>query len=129
MPLREDINQLKYSSIWQLSPLMPNYYRTLFKYSMALFNSMGRSDLTKELQEKIDTIAIRMGTTISFVYWVYENMPALNSFTKSKNPRYEDGYIYKYTIAQWFQDIEDWVYESLIEIEPKIRFTQLKPIN
>ena len=129
MVLREDINQVKFLSIWQLSPMMPMYHRTLFKYSKALFIAMYRKDLAEDLDQQLIKIAEKMGTNIGFVYWIFENMPALNSFTKSKNPKYSEGYIYKYTMAEWFNEIEDWVFEALIQIEPQIRFTQLKPMN
>ena len=129
MPVREDINQTKYLSIWQLSPFSPQYYRTFFKYTRALFISMRRRDIVEELDEKLKNIESKMGTNIGYIYWVFENMPSLNAFTKSRNPKYQQGYIYKHTMAQWFQEIEDWVFENLIQIEPQIRFTQLKPLG
>ena len=124
MPIREDPNQQKWYSIWGLSPYMPNYYRTLFKYSKSLFLGMQRPDLIEHLDKQLIKIEQKMGTGMGYIFWVYENLPALNSFTKSLNPAFSDNYIYKHQIATWFQEIEDWVFQTLVELEPHIRFTQ-----
>jgi len=129
MAIRSDPNEQKYWTLWQLSPFMPNYFRQLFKYSESIFRGMQREDLIEELKQKIKNIEQKMGVPIAYVYWVYENLPALNSFTKSKNPEYEDTYIYKHTLKQWFEEIEDWIFEKLIELEPEIRFTQLRSMT
>src|SRR4030065_1333515 len=125
MVIRTSPDELKWFSIWQLSPYMPGYYRQLFKYSTSLFRGLGKEELVQELETKITFIATEMGRPIQYVYWVYDNLPALNSFTKSMNPKYEDGYIYKHTIKRWFDEIEDWVFNKIVELEPEIRFTTL----
>jgi len=128
MVLRLDVNESKWTAIWGLSPFMPQYNRTLFKYARSLFASMNRTDLIEDLDQKLALIEKKMGTRMAYVFWVYENLPALNSFTKSRNPTYEDHYIHKHTIATWFQEIEDWIFEKLVELEQYIRFTQQRPL-
>ena len=125
--MREDVNQIKYYTIWKLSPFQPNYWETLFKYTKAFFIGMGHPELVAELNKKIRLeVEDKMGTEISFVLMTYENLPFLNSFTKSKNPELENLYIYKYTIREWLTGIEDWIYEQLGNLEPEIRFTRAK---
>jgi len=125
--IRSDPNEQKYYTIWKLSPFQPNYWETLFKYSRAFFYGMGHQEFIDELDRLIKIeIEDKMGAKIQFVLMVYENLPFLNSFTKSRNPMYENMYIYKYTIREWLTNIEDWIYERLAECEPEIRFTKLK---
>ncbi len=128
--IREDINQVKYALIWKLSPFQPNYWETLFKYTRAFFYGMDRQKLITELDTKIKVgVEDKMGTPIHFVLMVYENLPCLNSFTKSRNPSWENMYIYKYTIREWLTEIEDWIYQKLTEIEPEIRFTRMRELG
>lgn len=127
--IRTDPNELKWHMIWKLSPFQPNYWGTLFKYSKAFFDSMGKQELIKELDEQIRVkIEERMGARISYVLMVYENMWSLNSCTRSQNPQVQERYIYKYTIREWLTEIEDWIFEQMNLLESEIRFTRVKDL-
>lgn len=109
--------------------MQPNYFDTLFKYTKAFFFGLQHPELIIELEKMIkEEVEDKMGTPISFVLMVYENLPYLNSFTKSRNPAYENMYIYKYTIREWLNVIEKWIYQKLAELEGEIRFTKLKDV-
>ncbi len=126
MVIRQDVSESKWWAIWQLSPFMPNYHKQLFKFSKSLFNGLFRQDLSEELDKQLAVIERRMGVPISYVYWTYENLPALNSFTKSRAVGAQGKYIYKHTMKTWLEKIEDWTFDQIAQLEPEIRFTQLK---
>ena len=122
--IKRDVNELRYNSIWLLSKEDPNYWANLFKNTKAFFYGMDREDLVKEMNEQIKTrIEEVMGTSIELVLYVHKNLPFLNAFTRSKNPLYSDINIYKYTITNWLTEIEQWIFQNVIELEGEIRFT------
>jgi len=123
--IKRDINELRYNSIWLLSKEgNPDYYKQLIRNAKAFFYGMGRPDLIEELNQYIKTeIEDMMGTSINNVLIAYKNLPYLNSFTRSQNPIYADMNIYKYTIEEWLDKIEEWIFEQAIQLEPEIRFT------
>jgi hypothetical protein len=122
--IKRDVNELRYNSIWLLSKEDPNYWANLFKNTKAFFYGMGREDLVKEMNQKIKgDIEEIMGTNIELVLYVHKNLPFLNAFTRSKNPLYADMNIYKYTITSWLTEVEQWIFQNVIELEGEIRFT------
>jgi len=123
--IKRDNNELRYNSIWLLSKEgNPDYYKQLIRNAKAFFYGMGRPDLIEELNQYIKTeIEDTMGTNINNILITYKNLPYLNSFTRSKNPAYADINIYKYTIEEWLDKIEAWIFEQAIQLEPEIRFT------
>lgn len=122
--IKRDVNELRYNSIWLLSKEDPNYWANLFKNTKAFFYGMDREDLVKEMNEQIKTrIEEIMGTSIELVLYVHKNLPFLNAFTRSKNPLYSDINIYKYTITNWLNEVEQWVFQQAIELEGDIRFS------
>lgn len=122
--IKRDVNELRYNSIWLLSKEDPNYWANLFKNTKAFFYGMDREDLVKEMNEQIKTrIEEIMGTSIELVLYVHKNLPFLNAFTRSKNPLYSDINIYKYTITNWLTELEQWIFQNVIELEGEIRFT------
>jgi len=122
--IKRDVNELRYNSIWLLSKEDPNYYANLFKNTKAFFYGMGKEDLAKEMDVKIkNQIEEVMGTSIELILYVHKNLPFLNAFTRSKNPLYADINIYKYTITAWLNEIEQWIFQNVIELEGEIRFT------
>ena len=126
MPLiKRDINELRYNSIWLLSKEgNPDYYKALLKNAKAFFYGMDRMDLIEELTKIIKTkIENVMGANIQSILLTYKNLPALNSFTRSRNPLYADINIFKHTIESWLDEIEEWVFQQAIILEPEIRFT------
>lgn len=122
--IRRDLNELRYNSLWLLTKEDPAYYQNLIKNAKAFFYGMGREDLVdeleKEIKAKIETI---MGADINLILQVYKNLPYLNAFTRSKNPTYNHINIHKYTIKQWLEEIERWIFQNTIQLEPEIRFT------
>jgi hypothetical protein len=120
---RRDLNELRYNSLWLLSRVDPSYYQDLFKNAKAFFYGMDREDLVDEMNKQIkERIEDIMGSSIELVLYVHKNLPFLNAFTRSKNPLYADINIYKYTITDWLNDIQNWVFQQAIELEGQIRF-------
>lgn len=122
--IRRDNNELRYNSIWLLSKEDPNYWANLFKNTKAFFYGMERKDLVKEMEYQIKSnIEDIMGTNIELILYVHKNLPFLNAFTRSKNPLYADINIYKYTITAWLTELEQWIFQNVIELEDNIRFS------
>lgn len=123
--IKRDVNELRYNSIWLLTKEGNNdYYKQLLRNAKALFYGMQQTKLIDELNQLVeDKIEKIMGTSINNIFLAYKNLPYLNSFTRSKNPLYADINIYKYTIEQWFDEIEDWIFQKAITLEADIRFT------
>ena len=119
-----DINAEKWFSCWKINPLAnPDYYETLFRYFKSLCAGMKRVDLIIELDRLIEEkVESPMGSPLSAVLWVYKNLPALNSFTKSNNLDYVNEYVRKYELKTWLDEVEGWVFDRLVELEPQIRF-------
>lgn len=119
------MNELRFNAIW----LLPkdgnaNYYRMLFKNVKAFFYGMERNDLSEELDFLIhEKIEKPMGASINWILNVYKNLPTHNSFTRSKNPIYDNMNIYKETLSVWLDEIETWIFQKVIELEGSIRFT------
>jgi hypothetical protein len=85
---------------------------------------MHREDLVKEMDYQIKSrIEDVMGTSIELVLYVHKNLPFLNAFTRSRNPLYADMNIYKYTITDWLNEIQNWIFQQAMELEGEIRFT------
>lgn len=125
---RRDINATRYQSIFLLpKDNNPNYYTMLFKNTRAFFYGMQREDLVQKLdfiiKHKIEKI---MGTSIGNVILTYKNLPTLNSFTRSRNPLYQNTNIYKYAMQEWFEEIEDWIFRNVTALEGEIRFDNTK---
>jgi hypothetical protein len=123
--IKRDNNELRYNSLWLLPKQMnPDYYGNLFKNAKAFFYGMNRYDLVEDMDfiinEKIEKV---MGCPISLVLITYKNLPALNSFTRSKHPLYATMNIYKYTIQGWLDEIEGWIFREAQKLEGEIRFT------
>lgn len=123
--IKRDINELRYNAIWLLpKDHNPNYYINLIKNFKALAIGMKRTHLLRELEyityQKIEK---PMGCKVTQVLMTYKNLPYLNSFTRSKNPAYTGINVMKYTIQEWLDDIETWIMQKTIELEPSIRFT------
>lgn len=126
MPIiRRDINELRYNAIWLLpKDGNPNYYKMLFKNAKAFFYGMEQDQLIEELDIMIkEKIERPMGASINWVLNVYKNLPTHNSFTRSKNPIYDNMNIYKETLSNWLDEVEAWVFQKVIELEHEIRFT------
>ena len=122
--IRRDINEVRFNSLWLLSKQEPSYYADLFKNAKAFFYGMGRADLVDEMEAMIKReIEQVMGSSIELILYVYKNLPYLNSFTRSKNPLYADIDIYKYTLTSWLNEIEKWVFQQAVMLEPQIRFS------
>lgn len=121
-----DINAEKWFSCWKLNSLAnPEYYEQLFRNFKSLVAGMGRTDLIYELNEKLhEKIEKPMGTTYQSVLYVYKNLPSLNAFTKSLNPEYPTEYVRKYTIKTWLEEIEEWIFNELVSLEPLIKFKE-----
>lgn len=124
MSLTYDVNAEKWFSCWKIDPLAnPEYHETLFRYFKSLAAGMGRADLVAKLNDLIhEKIERPMGSTYQAVLYVYKNLPTLNSFTKSKNPDFPEEYVYKYTIKGWLDEIEAWIFDTLVTLEPLIKF-------
>lgn len=125
MPLlKRDASELRFNSLMLLPKQNnPDYYTMLFRNAKAFFYGMQRPDLSEDLdyiiKEKIEKI---MGANISSVLLTYKNLPTLNSFTRSKLHQFKNYNIYKYTIQGWLDEIENWIFQQVIELEPQIRF-------
>lgn len=125
MGLKRDLNEIRYNSILRL-PKQSNaeYWFVLFRNTRNFFIGLSRYDLLEKLnfiiEEKIEKI---MHSPISNVLHTYKNLPYLNSFTRSRNPLYREMNIYKYTIKEWLESIEAWIFEMVITLEGQIRFT------
>jgi len=119
-----DINAEKWFSCWKINPLAnPDYYETLFRYFKSLCAGMKKFDFIIELDKMIKKkVEEPMGASIAAVLWVYKNLHSLNSFTKSNNPDYPAEYVRKYELKMWLDEIEGWVFDKLVELEPSIRF-------
>ncbi len=123
--IRREQSELRFNSLWLLEKQNnPDYHIQLFKNAKAFFLGMKRPDLLEDLnfiiKERIEKI---MGTPISQILITYKNLPYLNSFTRSKNPLYTGQNIYKYTLQEWLDDIETWIFQKAMELEGEIRFT------
>jgi hypothetical protein len=96
----------------------------LFRNAKGFFYGMNRPDLADDLdyiiKEKIEKV---MGTEISNILLTYKNLPTLNSFTRSKQHQYSRINIYKYTIQTWLDEIETWIFKTIMSLEEQIRFT------
>lgn len=123
--IRREVNELRFNSL-MLLPKQGNvdYYMMLFRNSKNFFYGMQRPDLAEDLdyiiKEKIEKV---MGCDIQHVLITYKNLPTLNSFTRSKNPLYANGNIYKYTMQKWLDEIEEWCFRNIFDLEKQIRFT------
>ena len=124
MSLSYDINAEKWFSHWKLNPIAnPDYYEMLFRYFKSMVAGMGRRDLILELDSMItEKIEKPMGASYQAVLYVYKNLPSLNAFTKSRNPEYPDEYVHKYTLKQWLDEIQTWIFDQLVMLEPNINF-------
>ena len=125
MPLvKRDLNELRYNSLFLLpKDSNPNYYKMLIKNFKAFAYGMNREDLIDDLdfiiREKIEKV---MGVSMNQLLMVYKNLPYLNSFTRSKNPMYENMNIYKFTMEKWLEEVEDYVFRKAIQLEGQISF-------
>ena len=125
--IREDPNQYRWQAIYSLNEFQPKYWHTLFKYAESFFGAMRRPELIDEMTKMIRVkVEIPMGSPIYLILYTYDNLPSLNAFTRSLNPAFEGKYIYKYTIESWLKEIERWIFQRIMEIEPTIRFTRIK---
>lgn len=124
MSISYDINSEKWLSIWKLNKLAnPDYYETMKKYFVNICISIGRKDLVDELNDLIhEKVEEPMGSHWQLILYTYKNLPALNSFTKSRNPDYPYEYVRKYEIQKWLDEVEDFVFNTLVELEGRIRF-------
>lgn len=124
MSLTYDINSEKWFSCWKLNPLAnPDYYESLFRYFKSLAAGMNKHELIATLDELLkEKIEKPMGSSYQSVLYVYKNLPSLNAFTKSNNPEYPDEYVRKYTLKAWLDEIEAWIFDQLVILEPQINF-------
>ena len=91
---------------------------------------MKREDLILALDNKIyEEVEERLGTNINMALYVYKNLPALNSFTKSKSASYKNDYVYKSEIKKWLENIEDWIFAQMVSFERLIRFRESQRIK
>ena len=101
----------------------PVYYKNLFRNTKNFFFGMKKEDLINELDILIrDKLEKRMGANIQQILLVYKNLPYMNSFTCAKHGDDVD-YVYKFTIEKWLDEIEKWIMQKVIELEPLIRFS------
>ncbi len=130
MSLSYDINSEKWLSIWKLNKLAnPDYYETMRKYFVSLCYSMNRKELIVELDALIkETLEVRMGTNFQMILYTYKNLPALNSFTKSRNNEYPFEYVRKYELQEWLDEVERFIFDKLVEMESDIRFRDSQKI-
>lgn len=130
MGVSYDINSEKWLSIFKLNALSnPQYYEDMRKYFNSLCMGMGRLDLINDLDHLIKkTIEEPMGSDWNVILFTYRNLPALNSFTKSRNPDYPAEYVRKYEIKIWLDRIESWIFEKLVGMETDIRFQERQTI-
>lgn len=124
MSLTYDINAEKWFSCWKLNSLAnPEYYEQLFRYFRSLVAGMNKVELIYKLNELlVEKIEKPMGASYQSVLYVYKNLPTLNAFTKSNNPEYAEEYVRKYTIKAWLDEIEAWIFDQLVLLEPHIKF-------
>jgi len=130
MGVSYDINSEKWLSIFKLNSLSnPQYYEDMRKYFNSLCMGMGHLDLIEELNALIrTTIEEPMGSDWNVILFTYRNLPALNSFTKSRNPDYPVEYVRKYEIKIWLDKIESWIFQKLVGMETDIRFQERQTI-
>jgi len=123
--IKRDNNELRYNSILLLQKEgNPNYWKNLFRNAKAFFYGMNREDLIEELDKQISIeVEKKIGLEINYVLYIYKNLMFLNSFTKSRVAGKDTEYIYKYTIEQWLDKVETWVFKTIISLEPLVRFT------
>jgi len=123
--LLKDGNETRWTSLFLL-PKSGNsdYWVMLFKNFKVLCYGLGRGELPEQLDFIIhEKIEKPMGSNIHHILLVYKNLPTLNSFTRSKNPMYAGTNVYKYTIQGWLDEIEQWIFQSVVELEEGIRFS------
>lgn len=122
--VKRDSNEQKLTALLLLDRGSPNYYQQLFRRAKDFFYGMQREDLVEKLdyiiQKKIEEV---MGVPISNILLVYKNMPALNSFTRSRNPTFKNVNVYKQTIQTWLDEIENWIFMQVWSLEHSIRYT------
>lgn len=125
MIIRRDNAEQKYYSLFLLpKDNNPRYFENLIRNAKILYYGLNRKDLIQELDYMLkEMIEKPMGTSIQNVLLVHRNLPTMNSFTRSKNPLYNQENVYKYTIQKWLDDIEMWIFQKAIELEPQIRFS------
>jgi hypothetical protein len=123
--LKRDNNELRYNSIWLLEKRgNPDYYKQLIRNAKGLFYGLEREDLVKELDKYIKyKIENKMGAKIQYVLLIYKNLPYLNSYTRSKIIGNEWRDIHKYDLETWLDEIEKWIFQHVIVLEPEIIFS------
>jgi hypothetical protein len=125
MPIiRRDNQELRYNAIWLLPKQNnPDYWTNFFRNIRAFFYGFQREDLLEALDTMIyEMLEKPMGAKLPTILIVYKNLKFHNAFTRSKNPLYAGVNIYKYTLEEWLNEIENWCFKQVITLEPEIRF-------
>ena len=130
--LRADANVEKYRAVWQISgSLQPNVHVTAIRYFKSICQALERDDLITELDQLIYLKIERpLGCDILRAEHVFKNLPALNAYTRTQS-EFVDEYgsvIYKWQLNQSFEEIMDWMFRNLVQLEPDIRFSSEKPL-
>jgi hypothetical protein len=123
--IRRDNNEILYYNIlWLVKDGVTSvdYYEQLIRNSRALFISMRKDNLLKELDDKLKNgIERKTGHKINDLFIKYKNMPYLNNFIrKPNNPEVN---IYKYQLKEMFNDVENWIFLAIRDLASEIRFS------
>jgi hypothetical protein len=125
--IQRDNNEILYNNIFWLvkdGALSFDYYEQLIRNARALFISMKKDDLIKELNQKIkEEIEDKTGHKINEIYIQYKNMAYLNRFIK--HPRNPEIKINKIMMKEMFNVIEEWIFIQLRDLAKEIRFSML----
>jgi hypothetical protein len=85
---------------------------------------MAREDYIKELEKQIcHKVERKLGSSIQNILLTYKNLPYLNSFTRNQADANNTTRIYKYEIERWLDEIEKWIFQTVIQLEPQIIFS------
>jgi len=123
--IRRDNNELRYNSLLLLEKQgNPDYYTRLFRNARIFFYGMRRPELVEQMNDMIrKELEIKLGADIRNILLTYKNLPALNSFTRSRVAGKEHEYVYKHDLQKWLDSIEEWIFQRALELEPMIRFS------
>lgn len=110
---------------------IPDQYRIACRYFRNICMSLDRYDLIEELAQLIkDKLEKPLGADVDTIQMIYKNMPYLNSFTRTQSEYVDElgSKIYKYDIKKRFEEVMDWMFTQLVQLEPSIRFRAEKQI-
>lgn len=120
-----------FNSFFSLEADRPMYYRLVFRLGKSIFQSMGKSELINELDNRINIVIEKpLHTDLPSVLNAYYNPRFM--FSRSAYAKIGDSINYKevtrYEIEQRLEYIKDWVYDEVTELSQHVRFTNQQPI-